>query len=117
MRWGEGGPGSSGLDELVLLDRSLDLVTPMCTQLTYEGLMDETLHIRNGAVQLESAGTHSLETVCSFRPVSLDLFECSCISSCPILGTACVTSNSEVQEMYQPACPQTYSDQPTLKSL
>lgn len=56
-REGGGGAGGTGLDELILLDRSLDLVTPMCTQLTYEGLMDETLHIRNGAVQLDSAGT------------------------------------------------------------
>ena len=41
------------IDEAVLLDRGLDCVTPMCTQLTYEGLVDETLRIRNGAVSLD----------------------------------------------------------------
>ncbi len=41
------------IDEAVLLDRGLDCITPMCTQLTYEGLVDETLRIRNGAVTLD----------------------------------------------------------------
>ena len=31
----------------------VDLVTPMCTQLTYEGLIDEVFGIKNGVVQLE----------------------------------------------------------------
>ena len=35
---------------LVLLDRAVDWVTPMCTPLTYEGLVDEVLGIVNGVV-------------------------------------------------------------------
>lgn len=31
----------------------MDLVTPLCTQLTYEGLIDEVFGIKNGVVQLE----------------------------------------------------------------
>jgi len=31
----------------------VDLVTPLCTQLTYEGLIDEVFGIKNGVVQLE----------------------------------------------------------------
>ena len=31
------------------MDRSVDLVTPLCTQLTYEGLVDEIMTITNGA--------------------------------------------------------------------
>lgn len=38
---------------LVLLDRTVDPATPMCTQLTYEGIIDETLHINNGVVQID----------------------------------------------------------------
>jgi hypothetical protein len=34
-------PVVSEFDSMVILDRSVDLVTPMCTQLTYEGLIDE----------------------------------------------------------------------------
>ncbi|KAL5545069.1 hypothetical protein UlMin_008853 [Ulmus minor] len=40
---------------LVLLDREVDMVTPMCSQLTYEGLIDEFLHISNGSVELDSS--------------------------------------------------------------
>jgi hypothetical protein len=31
----------------------VDIVTPMCSQLTYEGLIDEFLQINNGAVELD----------------------------------------------------------------
>ena len=27
------------IDQLILIDREVDMVTPMCTQLTYEGLL------------------------------------------------------------------------------
>jgi hypothetical protein len=40
------------VDTLILLDRAVDLVTPLCTQLTYEGLIDEVLGISNGSVEL-----------------------------------------------------------------
>jgi hypothetical protein len=30
------------IDRLILIDRSVDYFTPMCSQLTYEGLVDET---------------------------------------------------------------------------
>lgn len=48
--------GSSQIDTLVLVDRTVDPLTPFCTQLTYEGLIDETFHIKNGVVQLEAGG-------------------------------------------------------------
>jgi hypothetical protein len=33
------------IDQLILIDRDVDMVTPMCTQLTYEGLIDEIFGI------------------------------------------------------------------------
>lgn len=36
------------IDRLILIDREADLVTPLCTQLTYEGLVDEVFAIFNG---------------------------------------------------------------------
>jgi hypothetical protein len=36
------------IDSLILLDREVDKVTPLCTQLTYEGLIDEIFGINNG---------------------------------------------------------------------
>uniref|UniRef100_A0A3P9BXI0 VPS33A core subunit of CORVET and HOPS complexes n=2 Tax=Haplochromini TaxID=319058 RepID=A0A3P9BXI0_9CICH len=39
-------------DTLLLLDRNVDLLTPLATQLTYEGLIDEIYGISNGYVKL-----------------------------------------------------------------
>ncbi|XP_050292813.1 vacuolar protein sorting-associated protein 33A [Anthonomus grandis grandis] len=38
---------SSCIDQILLIDRSVDLITPMATQLTYEGLIDEIFGINN----------------------------------------------------------------------
>eukprot|EP00794_Sanderia_malayensis_P018179 gene18179-19993_t len=40
------------IDNLLLIDRSIDLITPLLTQLTYEGLIDEVFGIVNTNVQL-----------------------------------------------------------------
>lgn len=40
-------PLSTQVDAMIVLDRSADWVTPMCTQLTYEGLIDETMGIKS----------------------------------------------------------------------
>lgn len=50
--WGTAGGGP--IDEIILLDREVDAVTPMCTQLTYEGLVDETMQIKHGAVSIDN---------------------------------------------------------------
>ncbi|XP_067293697.1 vacuolar protein sorting-associated protein 33A [Pseudorasbora parva] len=39
-------------DTVLLLDRNVDLLTPLATQLTYEGLIDEIYGITNGYVKL-----------------------------------------------------------------
>jgi hypothetical protein len=41
------------IDTLLLIDRQVDMVTPMCSQLTYEGVIDEFIQINNGAVEVE----------------------------------------------------------------
>lgn len=40
-------PSTSQIDHLILLDRTVDLLTPLATQLTYEGLIDELFEIKN----------------------------------------------------------------------
>ncbi|KAL7184453.1 hypothetical protein ACSBR2_026582 [Camellia fascicularis] len=47
--------GVPEINTLILLDREVDMVTPMCSQLTYEGLLDEFLRVNNGAVELDSS--------------------------------------------------------------
>eukprot|EP00759_Apiculatamorpha_spiralis_P054673 PhF_6_TR7006/c0_g1_i1/m.10408/K20182/VPS33; vacuolar protein sorting-associated protein 33 len=41
---------SPEIDTVIILDREVDLVTPMVTQLTYEGIIDEFFGIRTGTV-------------------------------------------------------------------
>lgn len=57
--------GGGQIDTLVLVDRTVDPLTPLCTQLTYEGLVDETLHIKNGVVQLGAEGLPASPHLCS----------------------------------------------------
>ncbi|XP_026458615.1 vacuolar protein-sorting-associated protein 33 homolog [Papaver somniferum] len=47
--------GIPEINTLILLDREVDMVTPMCVQLTYEGLMDEILRVSNGSVELDAS--------------------------------------------------------------
>ncbi|XP_047047911.1 vacuolar protein-sorting-associated protein 33 homolog isoform X2 [Lolium rigidum] len=47
--------GMPEIDTLILLDREVDMVTPMCSQLTYEGLLDELLEIHNGTVEVDAS--------------------------------------------------------------
>ena len=50
------------MDSLIILDRSVDWVTPMCTQLTYEGMIDEFIGIKNcksSDIRLEPANADS----------------------------------------------------------
>ncbi|KAI3946586.1 hypothetical protein MKX01_014444 [Papaver californicum] len=47
--------GIPEISTLILFDREVDMVTPMCFQLTYEGLMDEILRVSNGFVELDAS--------------------------------------------------------------
>jgi len=53
------------VDSLIIVDRSVDWVTPMCTQLTYEGMLDEFIGIKNG--QLPSTYFHSADVQLTLR--------------------------------------------------
>ncbi|XP_034176223.1 vacuolar protein sorting-associated protein 33A [Osmia lignaria lignaria] len=49
---------SSTIEHLLLLDRSVDLLSPLVTQLTYEGLIDEIFGIKYNTVQLPARRFH-----------------------------------------------------------
>lgn len=58
------------IDNLILIDRQIDPITPLVTQLTYEGLIDEMFGIKHGAVRLPAhrKGTREeMESRCIFR--------------------------------------------------
>lgn len=46
---------SNQIDCLVVLDRHIDMVTPLLTQLTYEGLINELIGIKNSHVELPTS--------------------------------------------------------------
>jgi hypothetical protein len=52
----------SKIGHLILVDRSIDYVTPFCSPLTYEGLLDESFKINAGIVELPSTNTSSPTT-------------------------------------------------------
>ncbi|XP_031384419.1 vacuolar protein-sorting-associated protein 33 homolog [Punica granatum] len=43
------------INTLIILDREVDMVTPMCSQLTYEGLLDEFLRVNHGSMELDAS--------------------------------------------------------------
>ncbi|KAG8976540.1 hypothetical protein FRB90_009111, partial [Tulasnella sp. 427] len=42
-------------DSLIIIDRSVDMVTPLLTQLTYQGLLDEVLGVQNSHIEVDAA--------------------------------------------------------------
>ena len=68
LRKEEGDHGDHGavpdIDSLLVLDRMVDPVSPLCTPLTYEGLIDEMIGIQNTYVKIDT----SQENESSQRP-------------------------------------------------
>ncbi|KAG6813982.1 hypothetical protein H0H92_004475 [Tricholoma furcatifolium] len=46
---------SEKIDSLIVIDRRVDMITPFLTQLTYEGLIDELVGIKNSHVELPAS--------------------------------------------------------------
>ena len=61
---------SPEIDTLILLDRRVDMVSPMVTPLTFEALMDETMNIENG----------TLHDLVAFASCLFDLFQRDCVA-------------------------------------
>ncbi|KAG0173258.1 hypothetical protein DFQ28_011169 [Apophysomyces sp. BC1034] len=46
---------SSHIDQIIIIDRNVDIVTPLCTELTYEGLIDEMMTIKHCFLELDAS--------------------------------------------------------------
>ncbi|KAI0999300.1 Vacuolar protein sorting-associated protein [Podosphaera aphanis] len=46
---------SANINSLIVIDRQIDFATPLLTQLTYEGLIDEVIGIENNHVSVDSS--------------------------------------------------------------
>ncbi len=52
----------SEISQMIILDRQCDFITPLCSQLTYEGILDDVLDIKSGYVHIPkeiSGGDHA----------------------------------------------------------
>jgi hypothetical protein len=51
------------IETLIIVDRETDLVSPLVTPLTYEGLVDDTFNIENGKIKVDASvlGTEEVE--------------------------------------------------------
>lgn len=79
------------VDALIVLDRTVDLASPLCTQLTYEGLVDDVLHIRHGFLEVDAAWTGGTSASGGRRKVRLDgsedaLFSSICDDNFAVVG-------------------------------
>jgi hypothetical protein len=50
-------PGGKQIQTVVLFDRSVDLITPFCSQMCYEGLLDEYFNIEGGRMKIPKSET------------------------------------------------------------
>nr|ASF90207.1 hypothetical protein SPAR04510 [Bartheletia paradoxa] len=46
---------SHSIDTMIVIERASDMVTPMCTQLTYEGLVDEVFGLKNSHAEVPAS--------------------------------------------------------------
>ncbi|KAL8784198.1 MAG: hypothetical protein Q9213_004090, partial [Squamulea squamosa] len=46
---------SSSIESLIIIDREVDMATPLLTQLTYEGLIDEMFGIKNNQAEIDTS--------------------------------------------------------------
>jgi hypothetical protein len=63
---------SDSVDSLIIIDRSVDWITPMCTQLTYEGMIDEFIGIKNCKPRLIPRCTTDILANVEIDPALLD---------------------------------------------
>lgn len=59
------GPKKSSNNHLIIVDRATDLITPLVTQMNYEGLIADLIGIDCGVVELEVNGKKQLEILSS----------------------------------------------------
>src|SRR5690606_19510288 len=70
---------SSSIDNLIIVDRETDMITPLLTQLTYEGLVDEIFGIQN----------------CELKPLLLYLHWLTCDFTAKVELDTSITGNAQ----------------------
>ena len=72
------------IESIILIDRSVDLITPMCSQLTYEGLVSELYGITNNLAELPA---HVAPPLPNGKPVKAEMHSGDKVRATPPLRT------------------------------
>lgn len=64
-------PGVRPIQTVVLFDRSVDVITPFCSQMCYEGLLDEYFNIEAGRMKIPKAPGTADNSGRQFETISL----------------------------------------------
>lgn len=99
---------ATDIDALVVLDRTVDLATPLLTQLTYEGLIDDVMGISSGFLNVDSSWVGAAQSAGSgaSRRVRLDgnedpLFESIRDDNFAIVGEKLHAAAKELSKDYE----------------
>ncbi|XP_039258945.2 vacuolar protein sorting-associated protein 33B-like [Styela clava] len=65
----------TNIGHLVLIDRDVDYVTPLCSQVTYEGLLDDIFEIKCGVIEFGEEVTGSEKSVKTVLNSSDEIFQ------------------------------------------
>lgn len=88
------------IDQLILLDRSIDLISMCATQLTYEGLIDEFYGIRQNLLTLPAELLKTRDNGERRSPSQLDTFTATSTSSSNITGEKKKVFLNSEQKLY-----------------
>lgn len=98
-------PVTPQIDNLIILDRTSDMLTPMCSQLTYEGLIDELYGIQNSYVDLDPSITGFKDRrklpLTSQDPLYGDLRDKNFSVVGPLLNQSAKKIDAQYKERYQ----------------
>ena len=61
------GSGDAEIDCMILLDRTIDLISPFCVQQNYEGQLDETFQIKSGYTRIANKIINPAQTAAEER--------------------------------------------------
>jgi len=95
---------ASEIENLIIIDRNVDLITPLCSQLTYEGLIDEHFCIQNTCVELDPEITGFKERrkipLNSADSIFRELRDCNFSVVGPLLNKSAKRINAEYEERH-----------------
>ncbi|GAA6063869.1 hypothetical protein JCM10212_003605 [Sporobolomyces blumeae] len=74
---------NGSIDSMIVLDRQTDMVSALCTQLTYEGLVDEMVGIKNSHVDVDPNLLNPPPTASSSTPATPSFGSTSASASAP----------------------------------